>query len=129
MALVAPSPYNVEITCGITMPAIWFQFFGKNGLPLDYTGWTLEAQARTGVDDAEAIDFNPVWATEDPNGDAVDGAEIGMFVFPEKNPAATDVIQPGVYNFDVVTISPTSQRFGPYNQGKVLVEKNFSQLP
>lgn len=126
--LVAPTPFNIEITCGITMQQIGFQLLDKNKVPLDYTGWTLEAQARVSVNDGVAIDFEPEWATEDSEGNPIDGAAIGSLIFPAKTPAETNAISPNTYSFDIVTISPTNERFGPYNQGKVIVEKNFSQI-
>jgi len=115
--LVVPEEYDLQITCGITFEEVTFQLFGTNNVPLDYDGWTIQATARVSPDDAVVIDFEPEWIDD----------TIGKFKFPEITPTNTNAILPGVYYYDVVLISPTSQRKGPYISGEVTVNKINSQ--
>lgn len=115
----APEEINFVIQRGITMVEQEFQFLDFNKQPLDYTGYTLAAQARQGVDESLFIDLEPEWID----------ASIGSWKFPEKTPVETDAMSVGNYYYEVVPIRPDSGRDEPPMIGLIQVVSINTHLP
>lgn len=108
----APATENFVIQRGITMVEREFQYVGENDVPIDYTGTTLESQARMGFDESLFIDLEPEWVD----------ATLGKWKFPEKDPTETFALIEGTYYYDVVIVWGDGTRDEPSLMGEVIVQ-------
>jgi hypothetical protein len=101
---------------GIDFLPVEFQLCDEDEDPIDYTGYTIESEARLSVDSAVAFTMGVSWVN----------AAIGLYRI-SKTGSQTLSCDVGKYGYDVVLVTSGGVRLPPVVTAKVRVVNNFTQ--
>ena len=118
MACTDNSKLNITFIRGIDFVAKQFQLADANGDGIDYTNYTIDADARKTPDSPLAFTMGISWVN----------ASTGTYKIT-KTDTDTAALTIGEYGYDVVLTSPApaSLRLPPVLTAKVSVVKNYTQ--
>jgi hypothetical protein len=118
MACTDPSKLDITFIRGIDFVATQYQLCDANGQGIDYTGYTIDADARRTPDAALAFSMGVSWVD----------ASTGTYQIA-KTDTDTTALATGEYGYDVVltTPAPASLRLPPVFSAKVKVVNNYTQ--
>jgi hypothetical protein len=118
MACSNPDLANITFIRGIDFVAVQFQLCDANGEGIDYTGYSIDADARKTVNGPLAFTMGISWVS----------AATGTYKIA-KTDTDTAALAIGEYGYDVVLTSPApaSLRLPPVVTAKVKVVNNYTQ--
>lgn len=101
---------------GIDYGPKYYQLCDENGNPIDYTGYTIDAEFRKTPDSSDFYSMGVTW----------DDASIGKFQVARTNVQTTAMVV-GDYGFDVVVTSGGGVKYPPVLTAKVRVRNVYTQ--
>lgn len=113
-----PVRFDISIFKGVTFSPITITVDSDSG-PMDLTGYTAYAQARLVTNQSTVINLAPV-VTDGPAGQIT----LDSFTHTE-----TSALTAGVYEWDLLIMSPTSVSIGPIIKGKLYVVSLNTVIP
>ena len=118
MACSTPAKADITFIRGIDFVATQYQLCDANGEGIDYTGYTIDADARKTPDSPLAFTMGVSWVS----------AATGTYQIA-KTDIDTTALAIGEYGYDVVLTSPApaSLRLPPVVTAKVKVVNNYTQ--
>lgn len=118
MACSTPAKADITFIRGIDFVATQYQLCDANGEGIDYTGYTIDADARKTPDSPLAFTMGISWVN----------AATGTYQIA-KTDTDTAALAIGDYGYDVVLTSPApaSLRLPPVVTAKVKVVNNYTQ--
>jgi hypothetical protein len=116
MACADISNLNVTFLRNIDFVAVQYQLCDEDGNPIDYTGYTIDADARKDVDSALVFTMGISWVD----------ASTGTYQIA-KTDTETAAMTIGDYIYDVVLTNGSSIRLPPVFTAKVFVRNVCTQ--
>lgn len=116
MACTDNSKLDITFIRGIDFVAKQFQLADANGEGIDYTGYSIDSDARKTPDSPLAFAMGVSWVN----------AATGTYEIA-KNYGDTAALSVGEYGYDVVLTTPGGLRLPPVVTAKVSVVNNYTQ--